>query len=52
MVDIITRTKSTFRIEIRDLKTGKTKTISLSNHKDTTLEELKDMIIKSINIVH
>ena len=42
---IIMREKAHFRIEIRDLSTGKTKTISIGNHNKFTLEDIKTRII-------
>lgn len=45
MTKVIVREKAHFRIEIRDLRTGKTKTISLTNHEKKTVEDIKQDII-------
>ncbi len=45
MVMVIKREPAHFRIQIYDLKANKTKTISIGNHKDITLEKLKSLII-------
>ena len=48
MVTIIGKEKAHFRIQIYDLVKKKTKTISIANHKDITLEKLKEKIIKCL----
>lgn len=48
MVTIIGREKAHYRIQIYDLVKKKTKTISIANHKDMTLEKLKEKIIKCL----
>lgn len=48
MVTVIKREKAHFRIDIRDLKTGKTRTISLTNHAKKTVEDIKQMIIECL----
>lgn len=46
MVTIKKIEKAHFRIEIKDLRSGKTKTISLQDHDKTSVEEIKLKIIK------
>lgn len=48
MVEIFEQQKAHFRIVIHDLKTKKTKSISLLNHENYTLEDLKEEIISCI----
>lgn len=46
MVKIAKRPKVHFRIEIYDKVNKKTKTISLTNHDDKNLEDIKEMIVR------
>lgn len=48
MVTVVHRTKAHFRIQIYDLVEKKTKTISLTNHSELTLEKLKEKIIRCL----
>jgi hypothetical protein len=45
MPKVIVREKAHFRIEIRDLRTGKSKTISLVNHDKMSVEDIKNSIV-------
>ncbi len=50
MVEIITREKGKahFRIQIYDMVAKKSKLISLKNHKNMTLAELTEAVIKGV----
>lgn len=49
MVTVIKRQKAHFRIDIRDLKTGKIRTISLMDHDKSSIEDIKKKIIDCID---
>ncbi len=49
MVKVILREKAHFRIEIRDLKTGKTKTFSIVDHDKMTAEDIARVLIDCLN---
>lgn len=48
MVTVIKRQKAHFRIDIRDIKTGKVRTLSLTNHEKKTVDQIKEMIIECL----
>lgn len=48
MVTIIKRQKAHFRIQIYDMVAKRTKTISIGNHSNLTLEGIKEKLIKCL----
>jgi hypothetical protein len=49
MPKVIVREKAHFRIEIRDLRTGKSKTVSLVNHDKKSVEDIKALVVDCFN---
>jgi len=48
MVKVLGREKAHFRIQIYDLVRGKSRNISLSNHSGLSADDLKEIIIKTL----
>ena len=51
MVMVIKREPAHFRIQIYDMIAKKTKTISIGDHKEISLEKLKSMIVNCLEKV-
>jgi hypothetical protein len=49
MPKVIVREKAHFRIEIRDLRTGKSKTVSLVNHDKKSVDDIKELVVDCFN---
>jgi len=48
MVKVLGREKAHFRIQIYDLVRGKSRNISLSNHSGLSADDLKEIIINTL----
>jgi len=48
MLKVIKREPTRFRIQIYDLKEKRSRNISLTNHEDLSIEDLKQRIIESL----
>lgn len=49
MVSVMVRQKAHFRIEIRDLINGKSKTLSLINHDKMNIDDIATILTECLN---
>lgn len=47
-LEVKKREKADFRIDIRNLKTNKVRTLSLKNNQNSTIDSIKEAIIKCL----